>query len=267
MANGRNLDSNPWRDERGGHLRLYWEVLDSNAWRCLSATDQRAYIALKRSLRSTNNGDLSLALADAMPIGIASKTTLAKSLRALVAVGLVAVTRKGGCAKGGQRLPTLYRLTDQQAYENPKKCIEASKVTNDWKSIKTLGQGREAIRQAEDAAKALAKKLKNQVQKLTRTGPEIDRVGRLTGSKNGPCPPLPGSINGHGKKAEKRPQVSKHAGLQNSSAICLSENHGPQTGLLSIVAIPMGSLAGPDEHGTYLQLTAKPPHLFTKLIH
>src|SRR5687767_5351206 len=97
-------DKSKSSDPRGGHVRLYWETLDSNAWRCLSATDQRCYVALLRNLRSTNNGDLSLAFSVAKTHGIKSQSTLAKGLRALVAVGLIVVTRKGGCQKGGQRL-------------------------------------------------------------------------------------------------------------------------------------------------------------------
>jgi predicted transcriptional regulator len=145
------------RDPRGGHIRLYWELVDSNAWRCLSSSDQRCYIALLRSLRSSNNGDLSLPFSVAKDHGIKSQSTLAKSLRALVAVGLIAVTRRGGCQKGGQRLPTLYRTTDQQCYEMPKKFIEAIKATNEWKEVRTLAQGRAMIRHAEAAAKAAAK--------------------------------------------------------------------------------------------------------------
>ena len=160
-------------DPRGGHIRLHWELIDSNAWRCLSASDQRAYIALVRHLRSTNNGDLSLPLSVAKQHGIKSQTTLAKSLRAMVAVGLLAVSRKGGCTKGGQRLPTLYRITDMSAFANPMKYIEASKPTNEWKSITTLGMGREAIRQAEIAAKDEAAKLKSLVQKMDGTSPKI----------------------------------------------------------------------------------------------
>ena len=57
-------------DPRGGHVRLYWELLDSNAWRCLTASDQRVYIALSRSLGKTNNGDLSLAISAARPHGV-----------------------------------------------------------------------------------------------------------------------------------------------------------------------------------------------------
>lgn len=121
-------------DPRGGHIRLYWDILDSNAWRCLSATDQRAYVAICRQVRSTNNGDLSLPLSVAGAHGITSPATLAKSLRALVAVGLIAVTRKGGCNRGGQRLPTLYRLTDRETFEVPAKHIEACRPTNEWRA-------------------------------------------------------------------------------------------------------------------------------------
>lgn len=181
----------PPADPRGGHVRLYWELLDSNAWRCLSSSDQRAYVALLRFLRSTNNGDLSLPLSVAKQHGIKSQTTLAKSLRALVAVGLLAVSRKGGCAKGGQRLPTLYRITDQPAYANPVKHIEASKATNDWKAITTLGMGREAIRQADAAALEATSKTKSLVQKMDATSPKNGGVRPITSPKNGPWPDRP----------------------------------------------------------------------------
>jgi hypothetical protein len=173
----------PPPDQRGAHARLYWEILDSNAWRCLSASDQRAYVALLRHLRSTNNGDLSLPLSEAKKWGIKSPATLAKSLRALAAVGLIAITRRGGCTKGGQRLPNLYRLTDYQAYENPAKFIDASKATNEWKKITTLGMGRAAIRDAEAIAKQEAMK-KTLVQKLAVTTSKNEVVEALTTSKN-----------------------------------------------------------------------------------
>lgn len=180
----------PPPDKRGGHIRLYWELLDSHAWRCLSASDQRAYIALVRHLRSTNNGDLSLPLSVAKQHGLKSPATLAKSLRALVAVGLIAITRRGGCAKGGQRLPNLYRLTDHEAFENPAKFIDAYKATNEWKQFTTLGMARAAIREAEAVAKAESKK-KSLVQKLAVTSPKNEVVGRLTASKIEVWPAIP----------------------------------------------------------------------------
>lgn len=145
-------------DPRGGHVRLYWAVIDSPAWRALTATDQRCYVALRRALGRTNNGDLSLPISKACHFGISSSTTLAKSLRALVAVGFIKVTRRGGCARGGQRLATLYRFTDEPVYEMPAKYIDASRATDDWKQVSSIAHGRSLIREAESVAKEAAKK-------------------------------------------------------------------------------------------------------------
>jgi hypothetical protein len=145
------------KDPRGGHMRLYWELFDSPAWRSLTPGEQRCYLGLLRNLRSTNNGDLSLALSVAKHYGIRSHTTLAAGLRALQAVGVIAITRKGGCTRGGQRLPTLYRLTDYECYEQRAKCIEPCKATNDWKKVASIAQGKALIRQANERTKALAK--------------------------------------------------------------------------------------------------------------
>lgn len=84
--------------------------------------------------------------------GIKHHLTLARSLRALCAVGLIAVTRKGGCAKGGQRLPNLYRVTDRECYDIPKLFLQSCKVTNEWKSITTVEQGRQRIDEVEKLA-------------------------------------------------------------------------------------------------------------------
>jgi hypothetical protein len=83
---------------------------------------------------------------------------LAKSLRALVAVGLIKVTRRGGCIRGGQRLPTLYRFTDEPVYEMPAKYIDASRATDDWKQVSSITHGRSLIRAVESVAKEAAKK-------------------------------------------------------------------------------------------------------------
>ncbi len=228
-------------DPRGAHIRLYWEIVDSNAWRCLSASDQRAYIALQRHLRSTNNGDLSLPLSVARHYGIASPATLAKSLRALVAVGLVAVTRKGGCTRGGQRLPTLYRFTDHQAYANPMKNIEASKVTNEWKAIKSQAMGLALIRQSEvqAAEKERLKKI-TQLQKLAVTASINEAVVALTTSKNEAWRPSPDSLNEVGENPKNGRKASKHKDISKSSVFCDSKIHTSNNEVLSTVAIPIG---------------------------
>ena len=165
----------PPPDPRGGHVRLYWPLIDSPAWNALSATDQRAYVALRRSLGKTNNGDLCLPLSWSKHYRINSPATLAKALRSLVAVGLIAVTRRGGCTRGGQRLPTLYRFTDEQVYEMAPKLIDACKATNDWKAITSIAHGRALIKQAEAAAREAAEK-KRLLQELNATSTNGEAV-------------------------------------------------------------------------------------------
>ncbi len=143
----------PRRDPRGHSLRIYDDIYDSPAFAALSPHDVLAYLALLRELRGSNNGDLSLPLSRASKCGITHHVTLARSLRALCAVGLVAVTRKGGCTSGGQRQPTLYRVTDRECYAIPAKLLDATKETNEWKRIASLEQAAGLIAAAEIAAK------------------------------------------------------------------------------------------------------------------
>jgi hypothetical protein len=142
----------PQGDPRGGHVRLYWEIMDSPAWRSLTATDQRAYLALHRQLFSFNNGDISLPISTARHRGITNESTLAKSLRALTAVGLIAVTRRTAHRRDGSRLPNLYRFTDFHVNPMPGKFIEGCKATNEWKAVSSIALGKALIRKAHEVA-------------------------------------------------------------------------------------------------------------------
>lgn len=151
------------------HLRIYQAVYDSPAFKALSPHDVFAYLALLRELKGYNNGDLSLPLTRAKSCGIHHHVTLARSLRALCAVGLVAVTRKGGCTKGGQRLVTLYRLTDRECFEIPKKLLEACPVTNEWKKFTTVDAALMAIKAADASVKKGPVKKKSLGHLMTST--------------------------------------------------------------------------------------------------
>lgn len=144
-----------FRDPRGHSLRIYADVFDSPAWAALGPFDVLAYLALLRELKGFNNGDLSLTLSRAKRCGINHHVTLARSLRALCAVGLIAITRKGGCTKGGQRLPNLYRLTDRECFEVPAKHIEARPATDEWKHVTSPEHGASLIADAEAKTKTL----------------------------------------------------------------------------------------------------------------
>jgi hypothetical protein len=150
-------------DPRGGHIRLYWVIFDSMAWRALSWVDQGLYLALRRKLRATNNGNIEATLATLRHADITSPATLAKSLRALQALGLIAKTRQGGIAFGSKYC-SLYRFTDEQVFEQPKHGIKAQKATNDWQSFKTLADARAALKAAHDSVQPRKGRLKNTEQ-------------------------------------------------------------------------------------------------------
>ena len=170
----------PNTDPRGHSIRIYDGIYDSAAFASLSPHDVMAYLALLRALKQYNNGDLSLPLSRAKTCGISHSKTLARSLRALCAVGLVAIARRGGCTRGGQRLPNLYRVTDCDCYEIPKLHLEALSATNEWKRITTVEQGLQLIQAAEDAVKKEASKLKSLGHPVTATRARSDVVRPIT---------------------------------------------------------------------------------------
>jgi predicted transcriptional regulator len=122
----------PPKDPRGGHVRLYWGILDSPAWRVLTHADVRVYLALRRKLGRTNNGDINATLSEMRHAGISSSSTLSSALRRLEVLGFIEKTRQGGIAFGG-KLCSLYRFTDEPTFEIAKAGVKAGAATDEWR--------------------------------------------------------------------------------------------------------------------------------------
>jgi len=137
--------NNQHQDPRGGHIRLYWELFDSNAWRALTHADIRIYLALRRKLLGSNNGDINATLKGLKHAGITSSSTLSNALHRLEALGFIKKTRQGGIAHGG-KLCSLYRFTDVETKEFPKQGVKAIRPTNEWKNFKTLAEANFAVK-------------------------------------------------------------------------------------------------------------------------
>jgi hypothetical protein len=133
------------KDPRGGHVRLYWAILDSPAWRTLTHADVRVYLAMRRKLGKTNNGDINATLAEMRHAGITSSSTLSTALRRLEALGLIDKTRQGGIACGGKQC-SLYRFTDEHTYDIAKAGVKSAPPSNDWERFKNLVEARAAVR-------------------------------------------------------------------------------------------------------------------------
>ena len=166
-------------DPRGGHVRLYWSLIDSIAWRAVAYTSQCVYIVMRRRLQSTNNGNISAALGDMKHYGISTSATLAKALRELQTVGLIAVTRQGGIAYGRQ-VCSLYRFTDEAVYEHPKVGVKAQQATNDWQRFTKLAEAEAEIKQAH--ANVKRPQNKSGVQILKHTDSDSEALGRFNDS-------------------------------------------------------------------------------------
>lgn len=135
----------PPKDPRGGHARLYWSILDSPAWRALTHADVRVYLALRRKLGRTNNGDINATLAEMRHAGISSSSTLSAALHRLEALGFIEKTRQGGIASGG-KLCSLYRFTDEPTLDVAKAGVRAGAATNEWQGFKNMSEARAAVR-------------------------------------------------------------------------------------------------------------------------
>ena len=178
MGNYRSKVSDP----RGGHVRLYWDILDSAAWRALSSSARCLYVEMRRNLLKTNNGDIAATINGMQTSGFTSKATLSKALRELMAVGLIAKTRQGGIARSSKEC-SLYRFTDIETFELPKKGVERQLATNEWRSFRTLSDAKSAIEAAHKSVKKVPVENEPCVQKLNLTSAETELAALKTGAE------------------------------------------------------------------------------------
>lgn len=155
-------------DPRGGHIRLYWELADSVAWRALTWAERGLYLAMRRKLLGTNNGNIEATLGTLRHAGITSSASLAKGLRSLMTAGFIAKTRQGGIAYGN-KVCSLYRFTDERVCDFPKLDIRAMPATRDWTKFEKLAEARAALREAHRAAKRPADGVGSSLQKPKRS--------------------------------------------------------------------------------------------------
>lgn len=259
-------------DPRGHSARVYDDIYDSPAFKSLSPHDVMAYLALLRQLRQWNNGNLSLPLSESKNRGIKHSQTLAQSLRALCAVGLVEISRQGGSRKGGQRLPTLYRVTDRECFDVPKLFLEAKKASNKWRNVTSIEHGHSLIQAAEDAAKAEWKKLKSLDHAVKTTRSPRDPSMAKIRSPRDPLDDVPDHDVIHGENGSKPLSMRVTEGFQHTpEKVSHRSPHVPP-----LYSLPVHrEIDDLQRYGSYQQLTALPvglePHvpakLFAHLIH
>ncbi|MDT3680437.1 MAG: hypothetical protein ROZ64_16575 [Burkholderiaceae bacterium] len=143
---------------------------------------------------ATNNGNISAALSDLKHRGWASSKTLARALYELRALGFLAVTREGGF-KQGTRVPTLYRFTDLEVFEQPKLGVQPVKATHDYLRHESVTDARKALHDGLDQLRAEGRK--KQIPKKNLPVPKGNRIA----SESEPIAPFIASERKQGKRA------------------------------------------------------------------
>lgn len=131
------------RDAKGKYIRVYVDLLNSPAWRCLKSGSKALFVDLRAKLNGSNNGNISAALSDMKRLGWTSSGPLSRGLYELRSLGFIEVTREGGLRQGS-RVPTLYRFTDLETYEHQKLGVLAMPETNGYRKFKSMREAEQA---------------------------------------------------------------------------------------------------------------------------
>lgn len=158
-----------YRDNKGRHVRIYCDLLDSPAWCALSKTSRSLFLDLRSFVGPTNNGNISAALSLMRKKGWNSSSTLADALFELQVLGFIAKTRNTIGVENGSRVCCLYRFTDLSTYEFPKLGIEAHSETHDYRNYPCLAAAKQALQEATASRRIKALK-KVTIRKTNRIG-------------------------------------------------------------------------------------------------
>ncbi len=201
---GRDRD----RPKGEAHIRMSLALLNSPAYIALDWTARALFTDLRSRLRGTNNGNVSAALTELRHRGWRSPATLAKSLRQLEAVGLIAKTRQTVGVHNGSKYCNLYRFTDLDSFEFPKLQVQAVRATHDYKQFTALGDALRAIAEASPPQKK--RTLQNPYRDATKSIP-IDRFD-ATESVEAPISPTTENVAMRRLGGTGKPSI--YAGLQ-----------------------------------------------------
>lgn len=185
------------------HVRIPLEVLQSPAFIALPASAVKLYLDMLSHLRGTNNGNISAALSELKHRGWRSSATLAKALRQLEAVGLIAKTRETTGVHRGSKLCNLYRFTDRDAYAQPKLHVDGHKETRDYKHFTTMADAKWAVK---DASATTSKK-KTTLQKTKRHASQTEAISPIDASDS-EVTPLSVTTKNEASPAPRKPRKS-----------------------------------------------------------
>jgi hypothetical protein len=164
-------------------------MLESPAMRVLTLAERRALdrIEIEHAHHGgADNGKLPITYADFEHFGL-HPNAIAPSLRALVALGFIEVTRKGYGGAVEVRAPSLYRLTYRSAWNATRRDEDG---THEYSGIKTVEEAKAIARAARRGADPRNVKRARARQKNSKRHPQVSRNFALgKGGRNTKSPP------------------------------------------------------------------------------
>jgi hypothetical protein len=123
------------------HVRLYYALLESEAWKALSHVERSGYVEFCKAYNGGNNGRIAMSVRDLKKLLGCSDATACRTSARLEEVGLIRPVKRGVYTKLAQtRRATEWRLTDY-------KCdVTGSGPTREWRRWKRSDRStREAV--------------------------------------------------------------------------------------------------------------------------
>lgn len=148
------------------HIRMTLAMLNSPAWIALDPCAKVLWTDLRAKVKSTQNGNISASLSELRQRGWKSSATLSKSLKQLLALGLLIKTRSSIGVEKGSKVCNLFRFTDLESHQWERLGIPAFRATNEWKKFQNLKDAERAI--------LIALKRNISIQKLNRYEAKIE---------------------------------------------------------------------------------------------
>ena len=148
------------KDPLGQHIRLYALIYNSPAWCSLSTTAKALWVDMRAQINSYTNGTASCALGVLSHRGWSSRHTVSRARNELEILGFIQLTKSGGIGYGG-KTPNLYRFTDLEVYDQPKKRISATRADHLYKEFKTKSEALKRLSELEERKKYKVQKITN----------------------------------------------------------------------------------------------------------
>jgi hypothetical protein len=240
------------------------EMLESDAYRALSRDAQRVLSRLEIEMchrGGTSNGALVVTYADFVRYGV-ERESVAPSIREVVALRFVEITRQGRGGNAEFRLPTTYRLTYRET--------DFADPTNEWRSIRTKEEAQEVARAARRAKSSTAVERSKQAAEKQKTGAGLPQVsGRQSRPENDESPgrksrrSTPGrqsrpTIYISGRGTEQQAREARPSGSAVASGLAATERDDV---VQSRIADRLGGGAG-----AWATLQAIPDELLAQLV-